>query len=477
MRSLNFATNVCLAVLIEGSGFPSLERFAVAVNRQGWHMHNVKLSYDHVTVKRWLDGRTCQYPEVVAAVLSRAWGIPISPWVIWPQLREGADPVPAHLQAWVSTRTLEDLGVFLRSDMLTRREILTSAIGVATGTALVDPITRWLDTEAAGPAMHDERRAGLIGLSTVVGIEQATRQFAASDAEMGGGLSREAAVGQLKYAVDLARHASYSEALRKRLLAAIADLSGWVGWMSFDADMNGPAQKYLVYGLQAAHEAGDEQTRLRAAGILADMAIQMCSIGHPDTGLRLSELALSQLPTDRRRFNVVRAILWSVKANVLAAMGVTYLPEVRNAINLSFDLYAQGHDDEISPAVVDYYPYASDAELASNAAGCYGKLAEEDNRLAGEAETQALYSLDHRGDGFARSRVFDQIALSRARFLKAEPDQACHDGGTALDMAGSVASSERIKMRLRGLHADTERYRDQSSVRDFRDRLQFVIAG
>lgn len=56
----------------------------------------------------------------------------------------------------------------------------------------------------------------------------------ASDASPGGGLAREAAVGQLKYAVDLAQHASYSEAVGNRLLTVIAHLAGQVAWMSHD---------------------------------------------------------------------------------------------------------------------------------------------------------------------------------------------------------------------------------------------------
>jgi hypothetical protein len=54
--------NPGLAALLEGSGFPSLERFANAVNLRGWQLHEAKLSYDHVSVKRWLAGSVCQYP-------------------------------------------------------------------------------------------------------------------------------------------------------------------------------------------------------------------------------------------------------------------------------------------------------------------------------------------------------------------------------------------------------------------------------
>jgi hypothetical protein len=393
--------------------------------------------------------------------------------VIWPELRDGQGPVPAHLQAWVPARTLEDLGVFLRSDMLSRREALTSAVGITTGAALVEPITRWLGFRATGLTVDEGRGPGRIGMTTVEGIEQATRRFVASDADVGGGLSREAAVGQLKYAVDLAQHASYTEAVGNRLLAAIADLAGWVSWMSYDAGMPGPAQRYSLYGLQAAREAGDERTRLRAAGILTDMAIQMRSAGHPDTGVRLVDLALEQLPPDRRRLNSVRATLWANKASILAA--AAQRAEARNAVSLSFDLYGQGSGDISDAAVRDYYPYDDDAELASNAAVCYRTLAVEDRLLAGNAEDHALYALTYRGPGFTRSKVFDQIGLAQARFRKAEPDQACLDGERAIEMSAGVAASRRVVQRLRELVDDSEPYRELRSVRDFRERLLAAV--
>ena len=84
MRLPEHVANPTLAALIQGGGFPSLERFAQTVNIRGWHMQGVKLSYDHISVKRWLTGSCCQNPEAVAAVLGEAWGIPIPVRVIWP---------------------------------------------------------------------------------------------------------------------------------------------------------------------------------------------------------------------------------------------------------------------------------------------------------------------------------------------------------------------------------------------------------
>jgi hypothetical protein len=476
MKLTRHVANPGLAALIEGAGFPSAERFADAVNRRAWDMYGLKVCYDHVRVKRWLRGSACQYPEVVAAVLSDAWGVPVPVGVIWPHLREGEGPVPAHLQAWVAARTLEDLGVFLRSDMLTRRDALAGAVRAATGAAFVEPLTRWLGVSPTGLGTGPGHGTGRIGMETVTGIEEATRHFEAVDSAVGGGLLREAAAGLLKRGVDLARDASYPDEVGTRLLTAIARLSQELGWMSFDVGMHGPAQAYFVYGLQAAHEAGDEAGRVCAAATLSDMARQLRALGHPGTGVRLLDLALERLPADRRRFNGARAMLWSLKSSMFAPMGLGYLPEVRNAANLSLDLFGQSRHDEPSPVQTRYWTYTGEAEMASSVTEGYRDLARVDARLAGEAERYALQAVAHRADGYARSKVFDLVALAQARFLSAEPEQACDDGEAALALAGTVATSKRVNARLRDLVTDSGPYRDRSRVRDLRDAILSSLA-
>lgn len=423
---------------------------------RGWAMHGIKTCYDHVTVKRWLGGSVCSTPRVVAAVLSDAWGVDVPEAVIWPELRDGKSPVPAHLHPWAAARTLEELALFLRSDMLTRRRLLAASVAVASGKELTDPIARWLGVDAA-LFSRATGSGGWINAATVEAIEQATRQFVTTDAAIGGGVIREAAIGQLKYAVDLATDARYTEAVGNRLLTAIADLAGQIGWMSHDAGMAGPAQRYFVYGLQAAREAQGDRGRLRAVGILTDMAAQMTELGDAATALRLTDLAFDQLPADGRRFNRVRAVLWSQRAARLSTMGTAHLSEVRSAVGLAVDLFGQQHDEDASPAVVCCFPYTTDAEIASNAATGYLALAQHIPSFAADAERQAVYALAHRPPGFQRSRVFDQVTLAQARFLGGEREQAGHDSEEAVVMADHITASRRVNQRLRKLPIDPTR--------------------
>lgn len=372
--------NHALAVLLEHSGLGSFEQFAEAVNARAHARYGITTCYDHLSVRRWLAGAGCQYPEVVADVLSAGWGIPVPASVVWPTTRSGDCPNPAFLQPWVASRTLANLARLVRSDMLTRRHTLARAITVAAGATLIEPLSRWLRARPVGLASvirTADAVPGRIGMGEVAAIERATGYFVAQDANLGGGLSREAAVGQVKYAVDLLRHGSYTQAVGDRLLAAVAELSGMVGWMCHDTGMPGPGQRYLVYGLQAARESADPRANLLAVANLADLARQMRDLNRPDTGLRLIDQALGLLPNDRR-FPTTRAMVWSLRGRMLAGMGLDHRREADSALKLAFDLGTETDDSESVPTTA----YVGEAQLAGNASASFLSLAREDSRFA-----------------------------------------------------------------------------------------------
>ena len=359
--------------------------------------------------------------------------------------------------------------------MLSRREMLAASVSAASGATLVDPLSRWLTVEPVGlhASAETTRR---IGMGDTLSIEAATRHFAALDAKAGGGLSREAAVGQLKYAVDLARHASYDDAVGNRLLVAIAGLAGLVGWMCHDSGMSGPAQKYLLYGLQAARESKDERAPLLVVRLLEDLGSHLRWAGRYSTAVRLFDLALGQLPTGRNRFNLTKAMVTSSKAQALSYLGPTCLPEVRAATVLSEDLHAEAGDEErhVIVGVAHRSIDVSGPELAAKSAEAYMVLAREDSRLVGEAEARALNALGNIGDAYGRLRALAQIRLARVRFAGGEPDQACDDSEQALEAVGQV-SSAMIRTRLRELLRDTEPHRYRSRVRELREQVQGAL--
>lgn len=462
--------NPVLAVLIERSGYPSIEAFGTAVADLGSIRHNLVLGYDHTTVKRWLTGSTCQHPDLVAAVLSAAWEVPIPPDVIWPHLRDGAPAASPQQIPCVADRTLEELASTIGRDMLTRRQMFAGATKAALGGALTEPLLRWLAAPTVGLRSNDHTSTPRLTLPMVESIETATTRFGADDASHGGGLSREAAVGQLKYAVDLLRDASYTEAVGNRALAAVAELAGMAGWMSHDLQMEGPAQRYFVLGLHAARESTDPRAIVLRASLLADLARQALTLGDAATGLRLVDAGLDVLP--RGRYQAAEAMLWNLKARMLAATGPGALAEMRSALGLAEDLLGEA-DLTAENALI---AYTSTAELAGNAALAWQDAAVHSRELAEQAEQQALAALAARPDGFDRSTVFDTISLANARFTGIDPDQAAADGHTALDLATEIAASQRVQARLGALMVHSQPYASRPCVRDFRERLRLQLA-
>ncbi|TDC64731.1 hypothetical protein E1258_07470 [Micromonospora sp. KC207] len=461
--------NPVLAVLIQHSGFNSLDEFATAVNELGRRAHGLRLSYDHVAVKRWLAGGGCQQPQVVAEVLSHSWNVPIPAAVIWPQLRQGGPPAPPHTGPCVAARTLDDLAAHVGSDMLTRRSLLTDAIDVAVGTALTDPLLQWLNGPTVGLSVSAESASRRLSMATVANLEMATDHFREQDAAIGGGLSREAAVGQLKHAIDMVHDGSYTDAVGNRMLAAVAELAGMVGWMSHDVGMDGPAQRYFTLGLQAATASTHPRSLLLRVNLLADMARQMSDLDQPATGLRMVEAALDLLPQGTHP--AAAAMLWNLKARMLAPLGPSSVPEIRHATALAVDLLARAPKDGDNVG----RGYLNAAELAGNAALAWQDAAAHTPTLARHAQEQALIALTHRPGGYSRSLVFDQISLAAARFSLTQIDQAAADGQTALDLAVCVPTSARVLDRLRTLGGHCAAYADNPAVRDFRDRLTLVL--
>jgi transcriptional regulator with XRE-family HTH domain len=412
---------------------------------------------------------------VMSTILADALGVPAHMNVIQPEHKPIAI---AHLHPGPCDRTLKELSTFVRYDMLTRRETLNHAVKAMSSAALLAPMAGWLDTPLH-PFEARDHGTQRIGAAEVEAIERSTRFFASTDADIGGALSREAAVGQLKYAIDLARYASYSQATGNRLLAVIAELSGLVGFMCVDSEMTGPAQRYFIYGLRAARESADPRAPLLVVSILSDMAQLMRWLDRPQTALQLHDLAVSQVPADPRRYNVLRAVLAGNRAvDGLCRLDGFHKAEARSAISMSFDLYAQADADERAAAPTMWHRagVVQEARLSSNAADAFLVMAREDKNLTAESEKYSLLNLSNTGQGQGRNMAFGWIKLTRARFIAGEPEQASLDGDRAIE-AAKRTSSAIVGRRLRELLNDSEPYADVPRVVELRDRLRTTIAG
>jgi hypothetical protein len=242
--------------------------------------------------------------------------------------------------------------------------------------------------------------------------------------------------------------------------------------------MSGPAQHYLTYGLQAARESTDTRAALLVVSILSDMAQHMRWLGRPSAALRLHDLAMAQIPADRSRFNVIRAVMASKRAeNGLANLGTSCLPEIRNATSMAQGLHAHASDEDraTAPQLWHRAQDMSTSHLSSMAGAAYLVLARGDSSLAAEAERYTLAHLSEVPSAQGRNRVFSHIRLASIRFVMGEPEQACADADLALTLAADQSSS-MISTRLRELLADSERYAHLPEVADLQEQLRNHIS-
>ncbi|HKR48132.1 MAG TPA: helix-turn-helix transcriptional regulator [Pseudonocardiaceae bacterium] len=95
---------------------------------------------------------------------------------------------------WACTDTIEIVSQFTRKDLSLDRRAVTSVLaGGVFGSALLDPLERWL---AGGTEKPRAGGSGSVGYQEVEQIEIAARIFRDWDDQFGGGLRRKAVVGQ-----------------------------------------------------------------------------------------------------------------------------------------------------------------------------------------------------------------------------------------------------------------------------------------
>ena len=198
---------------------------------------------DHTSVLRWLACEQPRHPvpELVAAVLGDALARRV------PAVELGMTPgdVPADLGLQLAlgwTETVATSTALWRADVQ-RRRFLVSA--VFTSAAVPASALRWLTSPpAAAPASDGVRQ---VGQGDIAAIRDLTASYREIDNRLGGGKLRTVIVSYLDDQVtSLLTKGSYREQTGRELAAACGELSQLAGWVAYDTDQHGIAQRYLT---------------------------------------------------------------------------------------------------------------------------------------------------------------------------------------------------------------------------------------
>ncbi|WP_181860824.1 regulator [Streptomyces diacarni] len=329
-----------------------------------------------------------------------------------------------------------------------------SRVGGGTGVATRPPslAAARLDRVERGPG---QRVSG----GDVAALRSVCELFRALDHAYGGGHARQALVRYLEHEAEPMLRGVYSEQLGRRLFGAAADLTRLAGWTSYDIAAHGLAQRYFVQALRLTQAAGD---RAFGSYVLVTMSRQAVYLGHGREAVQLARVAQQGVGTSVPP--VVQALLHAAEARGHGVLG-----EVRACAASLARADRALEAARPSEDVPVWARFFDDAQLADEFGHCHRDL--QQYRAAAQ---HAERSLQLRGAGFARSRLFCRVVLATARLGLGEIEQACQLAAEAAHQAAEMRSV-RAHEYVRDFERRLEPYRDAAPVRQYREKVSALV--
>jgi hypothetical protein len=335
-----------------------------------------------------------------------------------------------------------------------RKQFIQTTLGGVGALVLEGPIAALLEKllEGSNEPTPIPRR---IGATDIEQIRTATQVFNSWSRLYGGGLAREAAMGQLRWSAACLR-ASCPARLRPELFSAVAALAETTGYMALDANAH-EARRVLRFALACAEQAKDWHQR---AFVLSDMAQQAIWTGQPDEGLTLAEQALVRAD---RLTPTSRALLHTQRGRALAKMH--RVGEALTAIGTADDHFARSAPDN-EPPLMAFYNAARHDQLTGQSLADLAVF----GRDPGEATDRLAAAVARHTDGYTRSRAICQTKLASLTMATGDPLHAAALGHTALDIAGAIRS-HRAAEELRELFGYAAPHQHLEEIAHLRHRI------
>ncbi|NDL61114.1 carph-isopro domain-containing protein [Phytoactinopolyspora mesophila] len=411
-------------------------------------------------------------PTMAAYVLSQELGRVISVAELW-QGRAADSPalLPADtdlLGPW----TVQGLGHIVEDwilgGLIDRRRFLA-----VSGTGLTAVVAHYLDGTAGRGSLTPRMADQLDANPLVDQVEQHLPLLQLLDDEHGGARHLPYVSAQFRAIGLLVHDGGHSAQTTTRLIRALAEIGQLAGWMAFDAADHGLAQRYFVTALRAAHQVNDLPL---CSHILADLAFQAASRGHPADAVTLGEAA--RRAADAAPF-AVRASVLSRLAYAYASAGrLTDFSRTREAARETIG--RRGRDEEPR-----WMYFLTDNHLDCQAGYAMIQLGRAQRRdgitaspkLIGQGtallETGA-YTVP-RGDPSQRRALFEGAWLALGHGARGELELACTVGQQAADRLSAVRSPRSTAL-LQQLAKDLRRRQRNPHVVSFLPSLEQALS-
>jgi tetratricopeptide (TPR) repeat protein len=275
----------------------------------------------------------------------------------------------------------------------------------------------------ADPAYFPPPHSSRIGMSDVEQLESQTRSLRSVDYQYGGGACRDAVVVRIYWAQQLLA-AEASDAVRARLLSAVADLHNLAGWTSFDCGQVGAAYHHFDRALDLARHDEDLTTNI----------VYRRGRVHLHHGAPGDALAYFQ----RGAFApLASSIMYVNEAWAYARQGRS--AEALRALGKAHDSFASA-DPARAP---DWVRFHDETDLTAMTGVIHAELG--DTR---QAVPELSSAIERFGPEMARSTTFCLITLASCHFVDGDADEGQTVGTRAVNAAQELRS-ERVWDRLR----------------------------
>jgi tetratricopeptide (TPR) repeat protein len=202
-----------------------------------------------------------------------------------------------------------------------------------------------------------------------------------------------------------------------------------VGWMAFDGESHGLAQRYLVQALGLARLAGDD---LLAAEILAAMSQQTVYVARADQAVDLARAACAM--ACRAGSPVLAA-----ECHVAEAHGHAARNDARSRSQALLAAERSFTSARGSQGSTEWLTYFDEAYLSARIAHCFRDLGQ-----GRQAVGYARRSLEMNGD-YVRGRAFNLALLGTALTQQGDAEEAIAAGLKAAEIAMTLQSQRSVR--------------------------------
>ncbi len=468
-----------LASLLEGVGW-SVARLAHEVNRE------MGVGYvSRTTVSEWINSSRVPrqpLPTLVAHVLSQATGAPVAVSQLWPGVARSPLCVAADDGTWVSW-DLQGTKALISGWLANGGDVFDSDRRVfmaVSGTALTAPAWQYVGQIGNVPQPGAfEKVLGASGFSDTK-VSPALLEYFTSligafrrmDDLDGGSKENLKQIGiAIRQVNGYLHNGAFTEkGTAQSLVSTLATLAQIAGWMAFDAELHGLAQRYFRLGLQATHSVNDHGL---GAHILSFMSYQAAHRNQPHEASALAEAAVRAAG---KAHPIVRTVAMTRVAHAHAITGNVY--GFQSASAHVRQLFEQAQQSGGRPS----YLYWLDSTAADTYQGhsmlLLSLLTPRSARSQlDEAERLLAAEVDQTGPDRPRDALFFGAWLARAHIKKGDLYRGLGLAETAVDRMSAVASPRSRKV-LQDLDHDLSNLRQSRNlpeVRSLRQRLQSAL--